>query len=224
MILRAFRLVISGATLLMLSAPILAAPTQAAPCHDNYSAGSFEEADEDVQEFIDEYFVSAKIPFLPEKKAYAALKLLRQPGGEYRLPNALQKGGGNRLYPTQPGLWKILDHGTGVREYHLLIREPQQLAQTQAFNTYNDLLGEPFSDYDDQAYALTLQPEDIRRTFDGRYFTINITVYGLRDDATQLLQTVTDVILTDYTTWVHQNTLCQQHKLPIETSANGTSR
>jgi hypothetical protein len=197
------------------------------PCHDHYSAASFEEADDEVQEFIDEYFVSAKIPFFPEKKGYATLKLVRQSDGVHQLPDALQKGGGNRFYPTRPGLWKIVDHGTGVREYHLLIREPQQLAETQAFNTYNDLLGEPFADYDDQAYALTLQPEDIRREFDGRYFTINITVYGLHDDATNLSQTFTDVILTDYTTWVNQNTQCQQRSpsvLPTNSLTGGTSR
>jgi hypothetical protein len=193
------------------------------PCHDHYSAASFEEADDEVQEFIDEYFVSAKIPFFPEKKGYATLKLVRQSDGVHQLPDALQKGGGNRFYPTRSGLWKIVDHGTGVREYHLLIREPQQLAETQAFNTYNDLLGEPFADYDDQAYIFTLQPEDVRRSFQGRYFTINVSVYGLKDDATQLSQTFADIVFTDYTTWVKQNAQCQ-HATHSPVSAKGASQ
>jgi hypothetical protein len=179
-----------------------------APCHDNYSAASFEEAGEDLEEFIDEYFVSAKIPFFPEPKNYPALKLVQQADGEYSLPHALQKGGGNRLYPTRPGLWQVIDHGTSVREYHLLICEPQPLTQTEAFNTYNDLLGEPYADYDDEAYGMTLQPEAIRRQSAGRYFTISVTVYGLLDDATRLPRTCTDVIITDYTAWVDENTQC----------------
>jgi len=199
---RAFLPVISALWLLF------TLPSLSAPCHNNYSAASFEEADEDLREFIDEYFVSARIPFFPQKEDYAALKLRRNAQGEYRLPHALTRRGGGRLYPTHPGLWKIIDHGTGIRTYHLLVCEPAPLAQTRAFNTWNDLLGEPFADYDDQAYAMILQPEDIRRQYDGHYFTLNVTVYGLRDDATRLPRTCADVAFTDYTAWVDENTRC----------------
>jgi len=210
MIRRAFRHAISGLILLTVAPALWAASTPTVPCHDNYSAGSFEEAGDDLVEFIDEYFTSAQLPFLPQKPDMKSLKLPAQGGGIYRAPDALHPGGGHRLYPTRPGLWKIIDLGGGIWEYHLLIREPQLLAETQAFNTWNDLLGEPFADYDDQAYAMTLQPEDIRRQYEGRYFTLNVTVYGLRNDATQLPQTYADVILTDYTTWVKQNRQCRQ--------------
>ncbi len=205
---RAFRHAISGLILLAVSSPLWAT-TVPVRCHDNYSAASFEEAGESLAEFIDEYFTSAHLPFLPAKPDTAALGLSPAGSGIYRAPDALHFGGGHRLYPTRPGLWKVADLGGGIWEYHLLIREPQALTETQAFNTYNDLLGEAFADYDDQAYAMTLQPEDVRRRHSDRYFTLNVTVYGLRDDATQLSRTFADVILTDYTTWVKQNAHCR---------------
>ncbi len=222
---RAFRHAISELILLAVSSPLWAASVSA-PCHDNYSAASFEEAGESLAEFIDEYFVSAHLPFLPARPDMAALKLPPAGPGIYRAPDALHTGGGHRLYPTRPGLWKVVNLGGGIWEYHLLIREPQILSETQAFNTYNDLLGEAFADYDDQAYAMTLQPEDVRRQYRDRYFTLNVTVYGLRDDATQLPRTFADVILTDYTAWVRQNTRCRHaaHATTSNPSAPGGKR
>jgi len=178
-------------------------------CHDSYSVASFEKANDDLQEFIDEYFHDARIPFFPTKKQLKNLGLLPKEKGVYQKPHALKRAGGHRRYPITPGLWKAIDLGDGVWEYHLLIREPQCLAETQAFNTDNDLLGEPFADYDDQAYIMLLQPEDVRRRSMEHFFTINVHVYGLRDDATALPRTVSDVILTDYTAWVEQNRRCQ---------------
>jgi len=178
-------------------------------CHDDYSAGSFEEAGEELEEFIDEYFTADRLPFLPDKSSILTLGLRPRGNGLYQKENALAPGGGHRHYPVQPGLWKAIDLGSGIWEYHLLIREPQQLAETEAFNTCNDLLGDPFADYDDPAYGMTLLPEDIRRQFAGHYFTLNVTVYGVRGDATGLLQTVTDITLTDYTPWVQQNETCR---------------
>ncbi len=181
-------------------------------CHDSYSAASFETANDDLQEFIDEYFHDASIPLFPSKPQLKHLGLIARGNGVYQKPHALKTAGGHRRYPVTPGLWKAVDLGGGVWTYHLLIREPQQLAETQAFNTDNDLLGEPFADYDDRAYIMLLQPEDVRRRFAGRFFTINAHVFGLRDDATALPFTVSDIILTDYTTWVEQNRRCQAQR------------
>ncbi len=177
-------------------------------CHDSYSAASFEAANDDLQEFIDEYFHDAKIPFFPGEKQLKDLGLVPKGKGLYQKSHALKTAGGHRRYPVTPGLWKAVDLGGGVWEYHLLICEPQRLAETEAFNTDNDLLGEPFADYDDQAYIMLLQPEDVRRRFEGHFFTINAHIYGLRDDATTLPFTVSDIILTDYTAWVEQNRRC----------------
>jgi len=209
MIRRAFQPAISLLLLLGLFPLLSASPAPKVLCHDSYSAASFEAADDDLQEFIDEYFHDAKIPFFPGQKQLKKLGLLPKGKGVYQKPYVLQKAGGHRRYPVTPGLWRVVDLGGGVWEDHLLIREPQRLAETQAFNTYNDLLGEPFADYDDQAYIMLLQPEDVRRRFEGHFFTINVHIYGLRDDATALPRTVSDVILTDYTAWVEQNRQCQ---------------
>ncbi len=200
---RAFRHAISLALLGTLS--LWGGP---AGCHDDYSAGAFEEAGDDLREFVDEYFTAAHIPFLPTRSDLTKLHLQPQESGIYRLPDALREGGGNRRYPFRPGLWKVQDLGSGIWQYHLLVREPQRLAQTEAFNTWNDLLGEPFADYDDDAYGMTLLPEAIRREVEGRYITFDVTLYGLTGDATGLPRTVADVVITDYTPWVRENAQC----------------
>ncbi len=177
-------------------------------CHSNYSAGSFEEANYDLGDFLDEYFVEANITFLPTGKDSVQLGLATNDNKTFLAKDAFQKGGGGREYPSKTGIWKIIDLGNGTTEVHLLISEPQKLAQTQAFNSYNDLLGEPFADYDDQAYVMIMQPEDIRRVYNGKYFTINVSAYGLKDDATDLPRTVADITFTDYTAWVMENREC----------------
>ena len=48
MIQRAFRHVISGVLLLILNDHLTAASAKVIPCHDHYSAASFEEANDDV--------------------------------------------------------------------------------------------------------------------------------------------------------------------------------
>jgi hypothetical protein len=188
----------------------MATTVASAPCHDDYAAGSFEESGDDLHEFVDEYFTSARIPFLPQKTDNTSLGLLHQADGTYRLPDALHYGGGHRLYPVRAGLWKIAKYDAGVRAYHLLVCEPYPLTQSQAFNTWNDLLGEPFADYDDGAYGMTLQPEDVRRKIADRFVTINVTIYGLQGDATELKRTCADVVFTDYTAWVERNGQCRQ--------------
>ncbi len=210
MTLRVFLLVISGMILIWSASVADEIKPAKAICHDDYLASSFEEADYDLADFLDEYFVDAGIPFLPTQKEASGMGLKDMDGRIYLRPGVYRTGGGKRKYPYKPGVWKITDLGNGVMEIHLLISEAQQMTEAQAFNTYNDLLGEAFADYDNQAYEMTMLPEDIRRSYKGRYFTLNLHIYGLRNDATALNHTVADVILTDYTRWVKENEECRK--------------
>ena len=217
MIRRAFRPAISGLILLGwlgIHSMAVASP-RVVSCHDDYTAESFEAAGEELGSFIDEYFTDVNISFPPQKNQFKALHLVQQGEGIYLRPDATRQAGGKRRYPVRPGIWKVIDFGAGVWEIHVLVREPQKLSETEAFNTDNDLLGEPFADYDNAAYGMTLQPEDIRRRYRNRFFTLNARVYGVRGDATQLDRTLTDVVLTDYTDWVKRNRWCQHHRRPV---------
>jgi hypothetical protein len=185
---------------------------QTPSCHDDYTANSFETAEDNLAEFIDEYFIAHKIPFLPTKKNIISLGLASTTSSPdtYMATNAMLSAGGGRNYPSKAGVWKIYFSNKDISQTHILIKEPQRLGENRAFNTYNDLLGDIFADYDARAYIMTSQPEDLRYRYNGTYFTINISIYGTTSDATSLPKTVADVVLTNYTSWVHKNKECNK--------------
>ena len=198
MIRRVFLPVISAGILLYGGMPI---------CPDDYAPASFEEASDELTDLIDEYFTDAGIPFPPPKERLRSLGLVPKGGGIYLRPGSLIRRGRN-IYPFAPGIWKVEFPGDGIEIVHLLIREPQRLTEAEAFNTYNDRVGGLFADYDDQAYGLRMLPEDVRQHSQGRYFTLNVRIYGVADDATDLNRTVADLIFTDYGRMVQRYRQC----------------
>ncbi len=175
-------------------------------CPDDYPPRSFPEAEDELASFLDEYFSEAGLS-LPPTQDQLRRHGLRPVSDGWELPDALHRVG-KRSYPVHPGLWRVAYPGEGLSVLHILLREPAPLSENEAFNTYNDLLGELFADYDDPAYGMILLPEEVRRRWRGHYLGISVRIYGVRDDATGLKTSVGDVILTDYSPWVHRYLDC----------------
>ncbi len=175
-------------------------------CPDDYPPRSFPEAEDELASFLDEYFPEAGLS-LPPTPNQLRRHGLRPVSDGWALPDALHRVG-KRSYPLHPGLWRVSYPGRGLVVLHILVRDPASLSESEAFNTYNDLLGDLFADYDDPAYGMTLLPEGVRRRWRGRYLGITVRIYGVRDDATGLKRSVGDVILTDYSPWVHRYLDC----------------
>jgi len=180
-------------------------------CPDDYAPASFEEASDALNDLIDEYFIDAGIPFPPPKTALRSLGLHPLGTGVYQRPGSLIRRGRSR-YPFHPGLWRVEFPGDGIEVFHLLIREPERLTETEAFNTYNDLVGGLYADYDNRAYELRMLPEELRQRSHGRYFTLTIRIYGVVDDATDLNRTVADLIFTDYGRMVERYRQCRRQR------------
>jgi len=53
-------------------------------------------------------------------------------------------------------------------------------------------------------------PEDVRQKINGRYIALNVRIYGVIGDATELNTTVTDYIFTDYGTMVERYRECRK--------------
>ena len=202
MIPRVFLPVISAALL-------LAAPQ--APCPDDYTPASFETAEDELTELLDEYFTDANISLPPTPSQQVRLGLRPVAPGLLEIPDGTTRSGPRR-YPIRPGLWRIENPGGGIHIIHLLLKEPRQLAETEAFNTYNDLLGDLFADYDNPAYEMIMLPEEVRRRWRGHYLGIGVRLYGIRGDATGLGTTVADLILTDYTSLVNLYRHCREER------------
>ncbi|WP_457607780.1 hypothetical protein [Nitratifractor sp.] len=186
-------------------------------CPDDYAPRSFEPAEEELASFLEESFADRNLSFPPTPGQRIRLGLRPVGPGVYERPNAWKESG-RRRYPVRPGIWRIEKPTEDVTRIHLLLREPAPLAETEAFNSINELLGEIFADYDDRAYVTVLEPEDLRRHWRGRYFTIEVRLYGVAGDATGLERTYSDVILTDFTPWVNRSRQCKESH---ETAAAG---
>ncbi len=203
MIPRVFLPVIS-ATVLLLAAP-------AAPCPDDDAPASFEAAEDELADLLEESFTQRGLSLPPTPAQIRRLGLRPAGTRAMEVPGSRKSSGVGR-YPFRPGIWRIESPDPEIRIVHLLLKEPQRLTETEAFNTYNDLLGDLFADYDNPAYRMILLPEEVRRRWRGRYLGISLVVYGVKGDATELPVTVADLILTDYTARVARYRRCMERR------------
>ncbi len=203
MILRVFLPAISALALLF--------GAQNTTCPDDYSPSTFEEAPDELIDWIDEHFTQAKIPFPPKRSDLTRLGLSLQDNGSYiRADSILHSKFGQ--YPLKSGLWRVEFPGSGIVIFHLLIIEPEPLGEIRAFNTINDALGGIFNDYDDEAYKMRMLPEDRRFRIGERFFTINVHIYGVNNDASALKRTVEDFIFTSYDSLIQKMRRCMERR------------
>jgi len=155
-----------------------------AGCPDDFAPESFEECNEELQELI---------------------------SAELYGPSAgmLHRHRSDETIPDKPGLWR-LDRARELPVAHIALLEPERLPEVRAFNTYNDLFGGLWNDYDAQAYEMTLMPEDVRVACAGRYWGVSLKIYGTQEDALDRERTAADLILIDYTPFVEKYRRCKE--------------
>jgi len=201
--------VIQRISLLVISATLLltAAPT----CPDHYNPKWFEEPSDEIVLVIEEYFEDKKIPFLPSLDKIKKLGLTSRGQGVWQLPHSTQAYK-DLHFPITPGIWRYEQAAQNINTTHLLIKEHTRFSEIEAINVYNGLMGAYWDDYNSDGYEMTLKPEDTRIRYKDRYFELNIKLYGLKNDATTLKHTYTDIILRDYTHKVEQFIQCEEGK------------
>ena len=94
----------------------------------------------------------------------------------------------------------------------ITLKEPTKLPPLLAFNTYNDLLGNLFYDYDNTSYKLEFIPYEQRAYFNGVYFGVSVRIYGIVGDNSKLNHTMAKVELINYTPWVKEFIRCKSKK------------
>ena len=92
------------------------------------------------------------------------------------------------------------------------IKEPTKLKAFDAFNTYNDLVGNLFYDYEIDSFKEEFIPYERRVYFNGVYFGVSVKVYGIMGDNSKLKQSVAKIELTNYTPWVKEYLKCKGKK------------
>jgi hypothetical protein len=178
-------------------------------CPDHYDPKWFEEPSDEIVLVIEEYFEDKNISFLPDLREIKKLGL--QPLGSevWQLPKSTHSYK-DIYFPLTPGIWRYEQAAQSIHTTHLLIKEHTRLSEIEAINVYNGLLGAYWNDYNVDGYEMTLKPEDTRIRYKDRYFELNVKLYGLKNDASTLDHTTTDLIFRDYTHKVEQFIQCQE--------------
>lgn len=179
-------------------------------CPDHYNPSWFEEPSDELVLLLEEYFDDKNIPFLPKKKEIQKLGL--KDTLDYRvmeLPHSTKPFKEMR-YPVTEGIWRYEIYDRGITTTHLLLKEHIRYSELDAINLYNGLMGSYWNDYRVTGYEMTLQPEDTRVRYKDTYFEFNIKIYGLKNDATNLDVTHTDIIFRDYTKQVNKFIKCKE--------------
>lgn len=195
--------------LLAISLSLVLAAAQ--KCPDYYNPKWFEESSDELNLIIEEYFLNRHISFPSTQEEMIKLGL-KKGGKQYiELPNATMYYG-ELAFPVRTGLWRYDMTSAQINTTHLLVKEPTKLSEIEAINTYNDLLGAYWGDYDVTGYQMTLKPEDSRIRYKDSYFELNVKVHGLKSDATNLPTTYADITFRDYTQQVKGFNQCKEHQ------------
>jgi hypothetical protein len=180
-------------------------------CPDHYNPKWFEEPSDEIVLVIEEYFEDKKISFLPALAEIKKLGLSPIGHAVWQLPHSTQPYK-DLHFPVTPGIWRYEQAAQNINTTHLLIKEHTRFSEIEAINVYNGLMGSYWDDYIVDGYEMTLKPEDTRIRYKDRYFELNVKLYGLKNDATGLNRTYTDIILRDYTHKVEQFKQCEEQK------------
>jgi len=178
-------------------------------CPDHYNPKWFEEPSDELILLIEEYFEDRNISFLPSVEEIQQLGLKPLGSGVWQLPKST-KAYHDLRFPIRPGLWRYEEAKGGISTTHLLIQEHTRLSEIEAINVYNGLLGAYWNDYDVDGYEMRLKPEDSRIRYKTHYFELNVKLYGLKNDATALERTYTDILFRDYTRQVAAFIECKE--------------
>ena len=176
-------------------------------CKDYYNPIYFEESSDELNSIIEEYFIDKNITFLPTIEDMKKNGLVDKDTNIYMLPNSISSFK-EINFPIKKGIWKYETSSRYINTTHLLIKEQVRLSELEAINTYNDLLGAYWNDYSVTGYEMILEPQDPRIRYKDRYFELNVKIYGLLNDATNLPVSRADLIFRDYTAKVNQYISC----------------
>jgi len=179
-------------------------------CPDHYDPKWFEESSDELNLIIEEYFLDRNISFPPSQKEMMKLGLQKRGQDRLELPHATIRYR-ELAFPVHTGVWRYDITPAQINTTHLLLKEPTKLSEIEAINTYNDLLGAYWGDYDVTGYEMTLLVEDSRIRYKDSYFELNVKIYGLKSDATGLPTTYADITFRDYTRQVKAFMQCKAH-------------
>ncbi len=179
-------------------------------CADQYNNEAFLDAPMRVGDILDEglkglsLFGSAK---LYKKLGFKIVKIDKE---EYYIkPNSYKKLG-DYIYPIKSGLWKYhIDKNGFVDEFDIAdVYSYKDRVESVASEINSDFEG-LWSKWGGDDYALKLLPEDAQLRYGSFYLSLNVYLYGVKEDATNLDKTVVNYHFLNYTDEVNRYIKCK---------------
>ena len=91
------------------------------------------------------------------------------------------------------------------------LKEPNRLTPIEAFNAYNDLLGNFFYDYQIDSYKMEFIPYEVRVNYKDKFLGVSVEVVGFRGGNSHS-KTQAKIIFIDYSEWVKEYLECKRRK------------
>ncbi len=186
---------------------------QAKECGDQYNPENFLDAPDRVGEIIDSGL--KKLSLFGDVKIYKQLGFIKAKIDDkiYYIDKKSIKKVGDYIYPTKSGLWRYhLDKNGQVDEFDIAeVFEYKDSLESVASEINSDFEG-LWSRWGGEAYFHKLYPEDAQIRYGANYLTLNVYIYGVKDDATTLKNSTVDYRFLNYTDEVNNYIKCKEGK------------
>ncbi len=186
---------------------------KAEKCADQYNPKNFLDAPDRVGEIIDNGLKN--LPLFGDGAVYKVLgfEKVKIDDKVYYIDKKFIKKVGDYIYPLKSGLWRYhLDKNGQVDEFDIAdVFEYKDSLESVASEVNSDFEG-LWSRWGGEAYAHKLYPDDAQLRYGDNYLTLNVYIYGVKDDATTLKNSTVDYRFLNYTNEVSNYTKCKEGK------------
>ena len=180
-------------------------------CADQYNPENFLDAPMRVGDILDDALKN--LPLFGKEKVYNKLKFKKvsfDGKSWYAKPNSYKKEG-DYIYPQISGLWKYHVGKNGyIDEFDIADAYSYKDRVESVANEINSDFEGLWSRWGGDDYALKLLPEDAQIRYENFYFSLNVYLYGVKEDATNLKNTVVNYHFLNYTNEVNQFLKCKK--------------
>ncbi len=182
-------------------------------CADQYDPEGFLDAPERLGEIIDDNLKG--LPLFGKAKAYEKLGFKKREiwGKEYFVKEGSFVKEGDYYYPVKSGLWRYHVDGKGyVDEFDVADTFGYKDKIENVASELNSDFEGLWSGWGGDSFAMRLQPEDAQLRYYRYYISMNVYLFGVDEDATELKNTVVDYRFLNYTDEVNNYIKCKEEK------------
>lgn len=182
-------------------------------CADQYSDEAFLDAPSRLGDILDEGLKG--LPLFGDMAAYKKLefKKIKIDGENWYIKPGSYIKEKDYTYPIKSGFWKYHVNKKGfIDEFDIAEAYSYKDSVESVANEINSDFEGMWSRWGGEAYALKLLPEDAQLRYGNFYLSLNVYLYGVKEDATTLKNTVIDYRFLNYTNEVNQFLKCKNRK------------